>query len=217
MRFTKYCIALHGVIFNFLKATKIEMAIINSVDSELERAIKNWLATSGCTDIEHIKDTPARFVKALRDSVAGYQVDPGEFLRKRFTNKTYDEMVIVRNIRVISRCAHHGERIIGKAHFAYLPDRHVVGLSKIPRMIKAYCDRLQIQEQLTEEIVDCFDDIVKPKGVGVQIHAYHFCMLARGVFEPQSDTITTALRGVFKQPAVKAEFLSSLPKDGIFP
>lgn len=187
-------------------------------DKILEQAFENWLKTSGCGDMEHIKDTPARFVRALRESVVGYQSDPAEPLRKKFVNGTYNEMVLVHDIRLISRCAHHGERIIGKVHFAYIPDKHVVGLSKIPRMIRILSRRLQIQEALTEQIVDVFQETVKPVGCAARIQAFHFCMLARGVEEASSATITTALRGVFStKKAVRDEFFSSLPKSQILP
>lgn len=187
-------------------------------DKVLEQAFENWLKTSGCGDIDHIRDTPARFVKALRESVAGYQQDPAEPLRKKFVNGTYNEMVMVHDIRVISRCAHHGERIIGKAHFAYLPAKHVVGLSKIPRMIRILARRLQVQEALTEQIVDVFQNTVKPVGCAVRVQAYHFCMMARGVEEACSGTITTALRGAFStEKVVRDEFFNALPKSQIFP
>ena len=158
-------------------------------------------------DRSHFKDTPMRVVRAFTEYASGYLEDPRAPLKKQFVG-TYDQMVHRRRIRIVSRCAHHMEPILGVAHFAYLPDKAIVGLSKIPRFIRILATRLQVQEELGEQIVQIFQDEVKPRGCAVTIKAYHFCEIARGVREDSASTITTALRGVLKtDPTAKAEFL----------
>jgi GTP cyclohydrolase IA len=188
---------------------------------ELRRALALYLQqqVGKGIDISHIKDTPERIVRAFTADVSGYQVDPASFLTKKFAVGKYNEMVHVDSIRIVTKCAHHFERIIGKAHFAYIPGDYVVGLSKIPRMVDALCRRLQVQEDLTQQIVDIFQDTVQPKGCAVHIKAYHFCMMARGIREPQTATRTTALRGCFETESLtRQEFLQSLNTNGqVFP
>ena len=158
-----------------------------------------------------MRETPDRFVKVLEYNASGCFEDPAAVLTKVFAIGTYDEMVHVREIRVCTACAHHGERILGKAHIAYIPKDHVVGLSKPARMIDILCRRPQIQENLSEQVVDIFQRTVQPYGCAVHLRAYHCCMIARGVWEPAAITETVALRGCFKDnPATRLEFLSSL-------
>lgn len=170
-------------------------------------------------DPSHITDTPARVVQTFQEMIAGYKVDPGDYLVKRFHQGSYDEMIHVRDVRIISTCAHHLKPILGKAHFAYVPGEYIVGLSKIPRMIDALSRRLQVQENLTEQIVDIFEEVVKPKGCAVNIRAYHLCVMARGAEENDMSMETTALRGVFRKlPEARQEFLASIDRIGrIFP
>jgi GTP cyclohydrolase I len=161
-------------------------------------------------DPVHMKDTPIRMVRAFSEYASGYLEDPRAPLQQQFKG-AYDQMVHRRRIRVLSRCAHHMEPILGIAHFAYLPNFAIVGLSKIPRFIRILSRRLQVQEALGEQIVDVFQEEVKPLGCAVRIKAYHFCEITRGVREDSAFTETTALRGVFKtDPSTKAEFIASI-------
>jgi GTP cyclohydrolase I len=161
-------------------------------------------------DEPHLSDTPIRVLRAFVDSVRGYKEDPEEILKRQFLNGTYDQMIHVRRIKVLSTCSHHLLPIIGLAHFAYLPGKHIVGLSKIPRLVDAFARRLQVQENLTEEIVDTFQKVVEPKGCGISIRAFHCCAAVRGI-EQQILMDTTALRGVFREnTATRQEFLSSI-------
>jgi GTP cyclohydrolase I len=173
----------------------------------------------GGLDQSHIEFTPERVVKALRAKVAGNLEDPKEILGTIFDSKNYDQMVWRRGIRVVSTCAHHLETFIGKATFAYVPGKHIVGISKISRLVRCFSRRLQVQERLTDQIVDAFQDIVKPYGCAVYIRCYHFCEIVRGAEEHAASTETTALRGCFKDnPATRAEFLGMLDKqEQIFP
>ena len=135
--------------------------------------------------------------------------DPKAILQKALFTSSNDEMVVVKDIEFYSQCEHHILPIIGKAHVAYIPDGKVVGLSKIPRVVDVFARRLQIQEQLTEQICDALDEHLKPKGVAVIIDARHMCMEMRGVQKINSSTVTSALRGLFKKDKkTKDEFLS---------
>lgn len=195
------------------EVTNWEKALEWSIELYLKQTIDGQL------DQSHVTETPKRVVKAFAEYVRGYQVDPAIFLEKQFAVGTYDEMIHIRGIRIISMCAHHLCPIIGKAHFAYVPGKYIVGLSKIPRMVDALARRRQVQENLTQQIVNIFQETVQPKGCAVNIKAFHFCMLSRGVEEPFSFTETTALRGVLMddKPA-RQEFLSSLNhSEVIFP
>lgn len=166
--------------------------------------------------IGHVVDTPERVVKAFLQMVEGLQDDPKEILSKKFDVEKHDQMIHRRNIRVSSTCAHHLKDIIGIAHFAYIPKDHIVGISKIPRLVRCFSRRLQVQERLTDQIVDAFYDIVQPAGCGLHIQAYHFCEIARGVKEHASPTDTTALRGTFKtNPTVRAEFLMAINRQEV--
>jgi GTP cyclohydrolase I len=187
----------------------------------VEQAISLYYSQSGlseCLDVSHIRETPARFVKVLAYDVSGCFEDPALPLAKEFAVGNYDEMVSERGIRICTKCAHHGERIIGQAQFSYIPDRYIVGLSKIPRMIDVLCRRPQIQESLSSQIVDVFQETVRPHGCAVHVRAYHLCMIARGVQERMVITETVALRGVFRAGETRAEFLSSLDRvSPVFP
>jgi len=159
---------------------------------------------------DHVRDTPKRFVKAFEEYFSGLDQDPEEVLRRGFEVGKYDEMVFVKNISFVSFCAHHLSPFFGKVHFAYLPDKKIVGLSKIPRLIEVYSKRPQVQEQLTAQVVDTFQKVVTPKGCGTVIEALHLCMSIRGVKKDQAITRTTALRGCFKKDSVKREFLDGV-------
>ncbi|BCD61347.1 GTP cyclohydrolase IA [Nitratiruptor sp. YY08-26] len=176
----------------FVKAVKTILEIIGE-DPQREGLIK----------------TPERVYKAFLHLTEGYHKDPKEVLGEALFTSTNDEMVLVRDIEFYSLCEHHLLPIIGRAHVAYIPDGKVVGLSKIPRMVNVYARRLQIQEQMTEQIADALMETVKPKGVGVVVQARHMCMEMRGVEKICSTTVSSALRGIFKENIkTREEFFS---------
>ena len=152
--------------------------------------------------------TPKRVAKAFEEICKGYYQDPKEILNDALFDSTNNEMVVVRNIEFYSMCEHHILPFFGRVHVAYIPDKKVVGLSKIPRMVEVFARRLQIQEQLTEQIADAIMDVVKPKGVGVVIHARHMCMEMRGVKTKHSYTSSSALRGIFLEEKTREEFFN---------
>ncbi len=168
-------------------------------EEEFEQAISKVLELLGeDPKREGLLKTPSRVVKALKFLTEGYEKDPKEILNEALFSTSNDEMVLVRDIEFYSMCEHHMLPIIGRVHVAYIPDGKVVGLSKIPRIVNVYARRLQIQEQMTEQIADAILNTIKPKGVAVVIHARHMCMEMRGVQKINSTTISSALRGLFK-------------------
>ncbi len=168
-------------------------------DIEFENAVTKILELLGeDPNREGLKKTPLRVVKALKFLTEGYHHDPKEILNQALFNSSNDEMVVVRDIEFYSMCEHHMLPIIGRVHVAYIPDGKVVGLSKIPRIVNLYARRLQIQEQMTEQIADALLETIKPKGVAVVVHARHMCMEMRGVEKINSTTLSSALRGLFK-------------------
>lgn len=176
------------------------------------RALCELESIKDSIDAEHIRETPERVVKALFEMLQGHFEDPRDVLKKSFKNGRYDEILYVNDISFVSLCAHHALPFFGKCHFGYLPGEYIVGLSKIPRLIEVYSKRLQIQEQLTIEIVDTFNEALKPKGCGLVIEAYHLCMAIRGVENESAYTKSTALRGVFANGTTKQEFLDGIRK-----
>ncbi len=177
---------------------------------EFEDSIKNILEYIG-EDVtrEGLIDTPSRVRKAYEFMASGYTKDPKEIIQKALFTSTNDEMVVVKDIEFYSQCEHHMLPIIGKVHVAYIPNGKVVGLSKIPRVVDVFARRLQIQEQMTEQICDALNEHLKPKGVAVIVDARHMCMEMRGVEKICSTTVTSALRGLFKKDKkTKDEFLS---------
>ncbi len=160
---------------------------------------------------EGLKKTPHRVYKAFKHLCEGYEKDPKKVLGDALFESSNDEMVLVRDIEFYSLCEHHLLPIIGRAHVAYIPDGKVVGLSKIPRMVNIYARRLQIQEQMTEQIADAIVETIKPKGVAVVLEARHMCMEMRGVEKINSTTVSSALRGLFKKDAkTREEFMSMI-------
>jgi len=147
---------------------------------------------------EGLKETPSRVRKAWDFLTEGYHEDPEAILSKALFSSSNDEMVVVRDIEFYSTCEHHMLPIIGRAHVAYIPNGKVVGLSKIPRIVNVFARRLQIQEQMTEQIADAIANTINPKGVAVVLHARHMCMEMRGVQKINSTTVSSALRGLFK-------------------
>jgi len=179
-----------------------------SGNRKIEEAVTTILKELGeDPNREGLLKTPKRVAKALEFLTQGYHQEPKEILQEALFTSSNDEMVLVRDIEFYSMCEHHMLPIIGRAHVAYIPNGKVVGLSKIPRVVNVYARRLQIQEQLTEQIADAILETINPKGVGVVIHARHMCMEMRGVEKINSTTITSALRGLFKKDSkTRAEF-----------
>ncbi len=178
---------------------------------EAEQAIRVLLGWVGDDpDREGLKSTPKRVVKAFEDWFSGYKEDPVEYLRRTFYEVDgYDEMIVLRDIGFESHCEHHMAPIIGKVHVGYLPDRKVVGISKLARVVEAFARRLQVQEAMTAQIAHCIQDVLKPKGVGVVIEGVHHCMTTRGVHKSGVAMITSQLLGDFRSdPRTRAEFLN---------
>ncbi|RLA77394.1 MAG: GTP cyclohydrolase I FolE [Epsilonproteobacteria bacterium] len=168
-------------------------------EEEFEAAITKVLELLGeDPNREGLVKTPKRVAKALKFLTEGYRQDPHAILNQALFSSTNDEMVVVRDIEFYSMCEHHMLPIIGRAHVAYIPDGKVVGLSKIPRIVNLFARRLQIQEQMTEQIADAISETINPKGVAVVLHARHMCMEMRGVQKINSTTVSSALRGLFK-------------------
>jgi len=166
---------------------------------EFESAISKVLELLGeDPKREGLIKTPSRVAKAWNFLTEGYNEDPKEILNQALFTSSNDEMVVVRDIEFYSTCEHHMLPIIGRAHVAYIPDGKVVGLSKIPRIVNVFARRLQIQEQMTEQIADAISESINPKGVAVVLHARHMCMEMRGVEKINSTTVSSALRGLFK-------------------
>ena len=151
--------------------------------------------------------TPERAAKAMQFLTQGYSQDAAEILKSAMFKESYNEMVIVKDIEIYSLCEHHILPFFGKAHVAYIPNGYIVGLSKIPRIIDVFSRRLQVQERLTEQVLDCINDTLKPRGVAVVIEAAHMCMMMRGVQKQNSVTTTSGFRGAFEHMETRTEFL----------
>ena len=156
---------------------------------------------------EGLLKTPERAAKAMLFLTQGYQQDATEVLTSAMFEESYDEMVIVKDIELYSLCEHHMLPFFGKAHIAYIPNGHIVGLSKLPRVVDIFARRLQVQERLTHEILTCINDTLKPQGVAVVIEAAHMCMMMRGVQKQNSVTTTSGFRGAFEKIETRNEFL----------
>ena len=157
---------------------------------------------------EGLARTPVRVARAMRWLTRGYTLDAASVVGNAVFESESENMIMVRDIELYSLCEHHMLPFFGRAHVAYIPDRKIVGLSKLPRIVEVFARRLQVQERLTEEIACAVDEILKPKGVGVVVEAAHLCMMMRGVEKQASKTITSALRGVFRSDArTRDEFL----------
>ena len=157
---------------------------------------------------EGLLRTPARVAKSLQWLTRGYEQDARQVIGDALFEECHSNMVMVRDIELYSLCEHHMLPFYGKAHVAYIPKGRIVGLSKLPRVVDVFAQRLQVQERLTEQIAEALSDVLDPLGVGVVIEAYHLCMMMRGVQKQNSKTITSALRGVFRDdPKTRDEFL----------
>ena len=173
-------------------------------------AVKTLIRWAGDNpEREGLKETPKRVVKSYKDFFSGYDLDPREILSKKFKEvEGYDEIIILKNIRLESHCEHHMVPFIGTAHVGYLPKKKIVGLSKLARLVEAFAKRLQIQEKLTAQIANAIDEVLQPKGVGVIIEASHLCVATRGIHKPDSKMVTSRMLGSFRNdPATRKEFL----------
>jgi len=156
---------------------------------------------------EGLHKTPERVAKALQFLTHGYDANPVEMLKSAMFKEDYSQMVVVKDIEVFSMCEHHMLPFFGKAHIAYIPNGHIVGLSKIPRVVDAFARRLQVQERLTNEIRDCIQDTLNPAGVAIVMECKHLCMAMRGIQKQNSVTTTSAFTGEFAKEKTRAEFL----------
>ena len=157
---------------------------------------------------EGLKKTPERVAKSMAWLTGGYRIDPMELLNKAIFTEKHESMVLVRDIEIYSLCEHHVLPFFGKAHIAYIPDGRIIGLSKLARLVDVFARRLQVQERLTDQIADAMQCTLKPLGVGIVIECYHLCMMMRGVQKQNSRTVTSAVRGVFRDDQkTRDEFL----------
>lgn len=164
-------------------------------------------------DREGLLKTPERAAKAMQFLTSGYDIDPREIMRSALFNEDYSQMVLVKDIEVYSLCEHHLLPFFGKVHIAYIPNGKIVGLSKIPRVVDAFARRLQVQERLTNEIRDCIQETLDPKGVAVVIECAHLCMQMRGVQKQNSVTTTSAFTGEFLEGKTRSEFIRLISAD----
>ena len=180
-----------------------------SQDEAIE-AVKTLIRWAGDNpQREGLSETPKRVIKSYKDFFSGYELDPREILSKKFKEVDgYDEMIILKNIRLESHCEHHMVPFIGNAHVGYLPRKKVVGLSKLARLVEVFAKRLQIQEKLTAQIANAIDEVLQPKGVGVIIEASHLCVSTRGIHKHESKMVTSRMLGSFRNDqATRKEFL----------
>ena len=162
-----------------------------------------------------LADTPERVAKSMAFLTRGYSMDVNAVIHDALFDVDYDEMVVVKDIEFFSMCEHHLLPFFGKAHIAYVPNGKVIGLSKIPRVVDVFARRLQVQERLTTQIADAISEAIDPQGVAVILEAQHLCMMMRGVEKQHSETVTSAMRGVFKtQLQTRNEFLSLVRQRG---
>lgn len=194
----------------FIKGTGT-MSLDKPTKSEAEEAVRTLLRWAGDDpNREGLVGTPDRVVRSYQEFFAGYNEDPIEILQRTFEETDgYDEMVVLKDIRLESHCEHHMVPIIGIAHIAYLPKSRVVGISKLARVLEVYAKRLQIQEKLTAQVANTLQDVLEPQGVAVVIEAAHQCMTTRGVRKPGVTMVTSKMLGCFREnPETRREFLS---------
>jgi GTP cyclohydrolase I len=190
---------------------------IRPTQAEAEAAVRTLIQWAGDDpDREGLLETPKRVAKSYRELFAGYESDPREYLERTFDEVGgYDELVVLKDIRVVSFCEHHMLPFLGKAHVGYLPANRVVGISKLARVVQGFSRRLQIQEKLTAQIAGAIQDILQPKGVGVVLVSEHSCMTMRGVNTPGSRLTTSHLLGeVRDDPRTRQEFFELVRSDG---
>jgi len=187
--------------------------------SEVRDAVRTILSYIGeDPDREGLQETPDRLIRSYAELYGGYDMDPEPIL-KTFADggEDNDEMVVQRNIPFFSMCEHHMLPFVGVAHVAYLPDERILGLSKLARLVDVYARRLQVQERLTTQVTTALMNILEPKGAACVIHATHMCMSQRGGNKHHSETVTSSLKGCFRDPATRAEFLSFIRGDRMTP
>lgn len=185
------------------------MKVTDDIKNQYENIIKDL---GEDTARDGLVKTPERAAKAMQYLTQGYDQDPVEILKGAMFKESYNEMVIVKDIELYSLCEHHILPFFGKAHIAYIPNGHIVGLSKLPRVVDVFARRLQVQERLTEQVLDCINDTLKPQGVAVVIEASHMCMMMRGVQKQNSITTTSGFRGQFEKIETRNEFLKLIGK-----
>jgi GTP cyclohydrolase I len=199
-------------------APKIPPArVVRPSRDEAEDAVRVLLRWAGDDpNREGLLGTPERVVRAYEEFFSGYNEDPAEILQRTFEETDgYDEMVVLRDIRFESHCEHHMVPVIGKAYIGYLPDKRVIGISKLARLVEAYAKRLQIQEKMTAQIANAIQDVLQPKGVGVVIEAAHQCMTTRGVHKPGTTLMTSTMLGHFRtDQKTRREFLAMIGNRG---
>jgi GTP cyclohydrolase I len=182
----------------------------DNYNKELAGNIKSVLSEIGENpEREGLLKTPERVAKSMKFLTDGYKQDPAKIIQSAMFSEEYSQMVLVKDIELYSLCEHHMLPFFGKAHVAYIPNGHIVGLSKIPRIVDVFARRLQVQERLTDEIKDCIQETLNPKGVAVVIEAQHLCMQMRGVQKQHSSTTTSAFSGIFmSDEKTRAEFIN---------
>ncbi len=177
---------------------------VDEIESSYESILKN---IGEDTTRNGIVKTPERAAKAMQFLTQGYNMNPEEILLGAMFEEPYEDMVLIKDIELYSLCEHHMLPFFGKVHIGYIPNGKIVGLSKIPRIVDVFARRLQVQERLTHDILECVNDTLQPKGVGVVIEAQHMCMMMRGVQKQNSATTTSGFRGEFKNQETRSEFL----------
>jgi GTP cyclohydrolase I len=196
-----------------MAATRTRARPARPTEQEAAEAVRTLIRWAGDDpEREGLRDTPMRVVRSYREFFAGYGQDPNAILARTFSEVDgYDEMIVMNDIRFESHCEHHMVPIIGKAHIGYLPDRRVVGISKLARLVEIYAKRLQIQEKMTVQIADSLQSVLQPKGVAVVIEAAHQCMTTRGVHKPGVGLVTSRMLGAFRtNAATRREFFATL-------
>ena len=185
---------------------------------EVEEAVRTLIRWAGDDpEREGLLDTPGRVVRAYEEFFAGYERDPREVLSRTFSEvEGYDEMVVMTDIRFESHCEHHMVPIIGKAHVGYLPDKRVVGISKLARLVEVYARRLQVQEKMTAQIANTLQDVLQPRGVAVVVEAAHQCMTTRGVHKSDVTMVTSRMLGAFRDNGeTRREFLTMIGRTSV--
>jgi GTP cyclohydrolase I len=193
------------------KEKTISQKFIKPTREEAMAAVRTMLAWTGDDpNREGLLDTPKRVVNSYEEFFSGYAMNPYEILNKTFEEIAgYDEMIIIKDIQLESTCEHHMAPILGKAHVAYIPNKRVVGISKLARIVDVYGKRLQTQETMTVQIADTIQKVLDPKGVAVVIDAAHQCMTTRGVHKENSTTITSRMLGIFRTDyRTRSEFMN---------
>lgn len=192
--------------------------VANVTDKEVEdafRTVLQWIGED--PERDGLRETPNRLRRAFREYFAGYDEDPEQVLRKTFSEVDgYDEMIVLRGVTFESHCEHHVAPIIGRAWVGYIPDKRVVGISKLARVVEIFSKRLQIQERLTAQIANTIEEVLNPHGVAVVVKAAHHCMISRGIHKRGADLVTSRMLGVFRDnPLTRSEFLALVNADTI--